>query len=312
MSPHEIAADWLMRLQAAPADAELARSFENWLDESESNRLSFANVSRSWHLLGEMAPAPTNEAGKVVPLRRSRRWRPLAIAAALAACLIAFLAYPSLLVMFEADYRTATGASRSVTLDDGSRVDIGADSAIAVDMTAGRRSVRLLRGEAFIDVHSDPSRPFVVDARGVDVTVVGTVFNVRLSSADATVELAEGKVDVDYSGRGESLARLAPGQTALVDFETGQLTRGEISPQDVGTWREGRLFVQDASIGDVVEQLQRYHSAWIMVPDGTLARERVTGLYDLADPDRALRALVEPHGGRMRVISPYVRVLSRY
>ncbi|MDF2621072.1 MAG: hypothetical protein K0S00_3731 [Xanthobacteraceae bacterium] len=319
LSLHEVAADWLMRVRSAPADAALARAFEDWLDESEDNRRAFAGVARSWELIGEVPPVhfdPQNDVESVarpIPaVAHPRRGRLLAATVALAACLVAFLAYPALLLLIEADYRTSTGTSRAITLDDGTRIALGADSAIAVDMAADRRMVQLLQGEAFFDVRPDPARPFVVDAGGVDVRVLGTSFNVRLSSADTTVELAEGSVDLDYPGHAEAQARLAPGQSALVDLETGRLTRGEIAPQDIGTWREGRLFVQDATIADVVEQLQRYHRAWIAVPDGALAARRVTGLYDLADPDRALRALVEPHGGRMREISPYMRVLSRF
>jgi transmembrane sensor len=320
LSLHEVAADWLMRVRSAPADAALARAFEDWLDESEDNRRAFAGVARSWQLIGEVPPAYANDwAGEAEPVSRPtpavprpRRWRALVTAVALAACLVAFLAYPALLLLIEADYRTSTGTSRAITLDDGTRIALGADSAIAVDMAADRRMVRLLQGEAFFDVQPDPARPFVVDAGGVDVSVLGTSFNVRLSSADMVVELAEGSVDLDYPGHAGARARLAPGQSALVDLDTGRLTRGEIAPQDIGTWREGRLFVQDATIADVVEQLQRYHRAWIAVPDGALAARRVTGLYDLTDPDRALRALVEPHGGRMREISPYMRVLSRF
>jgi transmembrane sensor len=38
----------------------------------------------------------------------------------------------------------------------------------------------------------------------------------------------------------------------------------------------------------------------------------VTGLYDLSDPDRALEALVQPFGGKMHRISPYLRVLALF
>ena len=64
------------------------------------------------------------------------------------------------------------------------------------------------------------------------------------------------------------------------------------------------MFVNDATIGAVVEQIQRYHAASIAVPDITLAQQTVTGLYDLRDPDRALRALVQPHGGKVCTRSP--------
>ncbi len=306
-----MAADWLIRVREAPGDAALARSLAQWLDENDSHRRAYASVERSWQLLAEV-PRAHGEPGPRAVLQRPRLWRPLGLCAALAAALVAFFAYPALLLMMEADYRTGTGARQALTLDDGSRVELGADSAVAVDVTGTTRTVRLLAGEAFFDVRPDAARPFVVDAGGVDVTVLGTRFNVRLSSTDTDVELAEGAVRLDYPGHGAAQARLAPGQNARVDLQTGALVRGEIAPDDIAAWREGRLFVQDATIAAVVEQLQRYHRAWIAVPDAALANERVTGLYDLTDPDRALRALVEPHGGRMREISPFMRVLSRF
>lgn len=320
LSLHEEAADWLMRVREAPADAALARALAQWLDERDDHRRAYASVERSWQMMAELAPVPAvsraDDRAKAphadgVAWRR-RLSRPLALGAALAAVLVAFLATPALVLLMEADYRTGIGARQALALDDGSRIELGADSAVAVDVTGVTRKVRLLAGEAFFEVRSDPARPFTVDAGGVDVTVLGTRFNVRLTSDDAGVELAEGAVSLDYPGHGEAHARLVPGQSARVDLRTGTLVTGEIAVDDIGAWREGRLFVQDATIAAVVEQLQRYHPAWIAVPDGTLAQQRVTGLYDLTDPDRALRALVEPHGGRMREISPYMRVLSRF
>jgi transmembrane sensor len=40
------------------------------------------------------------------------------------------------------------------------------------------------------------------------------------------------------------------------------------------------------------------------------ARERVTGVYNTADPIEALRGLVQAHGGRVTQITPWVLVLT--
>lgn len=321
------ATDWLLRLEAAPHDPALARAFEAWLEASETHRDAFASASRAWRLAGEVPPAYAHlwqpgvrqqrtpfpaGAARVAPVR-TRRWRAAAVVTAMAACVLALLFYPALLLRLQADYITPTGGSRTLTLSDGSTVELGADSALAVDMSDGRRKVRLLAGEAFFDVRPDPARPFAVDAGGVDVEVLGTAFNVRLSSSTTSVELARGAVTLAYvTGDARSHARLAPGEMAVVDRRTGTVETSPIAPDDIAAWRGGRLFVQDAAIGAVVEQIQRYHGAWISLPDGVLAAQKVTGLYDLHDPDRALRALVQPYGGTVREISPFVRVLSRY
>ena len=72
------------------------------------------------------------------------------------------------------------------------------------------------------------------------------------------------------------------------------------------------MFVNDVTLAAAVERLQRYHPAWISIPDPVLASRRVTGLYDLENPDAALQALVQPFGGRAREVTPYGRILTRF
>jgi len=147
----------------------------------------------------------------------------------------------------------------------------------------------------------------------VKVEVLGTAFDVRLSSAATSIELARGAVGVSYDAASrQSATNLSPGQMLVVDRDSGAMIKTAIASEDIAAWRDGRLFVNGATIGAVVEQIQRYHTAWIAIPDGVLASQTVTGLYDLRDPDRALRALVEPYGGKMRELSRFARILSRF
>ncbi|MFG3595216.1 FecR family protein [Bradyrhizobium sp. RDI18] len=326
------AADWLLRLREAADDSRVQDDFNAWLSRSSEHRAAWHRVRESWHLLGEGKPvyehvwrprSPqtlSTDVGKGPRVRSrnhsrvtGRRWRWVAAISAtgLAACLLV-IAVPSLLLRLEADYLTTTAQSRLVTLEDGTTVLLAADSAIKTDFSANRRQVRLLAGEAFFDVIRNPGRPFVVDASGVKVEVTGTAFDVRLSSSATQVELARGAVGVSSNAAQRTPpAVLAPGQMLVIDRRSGAMTRSDIAPEDIGAWREGRLFVNDATIGAVVEQIQRYHAAWIAIPDITLAQQTVTGLYDLRDPDRALRALVQPHGGKVHQVSRFARIVSR-
>jgi len=65
---------------------------------------------------------------------------------------------------------------RRVTLADGSSLDIAPDSRLRTRITTHRRDVTLERGQAFFAVMHDGVRPFVVHARGLSVTAVGTAF----------------------------------------------------------------------------------------------------------------------------------------
>lgn len=320
----EEAADWMLRLQDAADDSHGLKDFETWLSRSEENRSAWQQVGKTWSLLGQVAPVyghvwstqpiqSPHGAGNRQPRPQRRRWKwgiglP---AAGIAACLVVFAA-PSLMLRFEADYLTEKAQSRVVTLADGTTVYLGAESAIKLDFSASRRQITLLAGEAFFDVSRHPDRPFVVEAKGVKVEVLGTAFDVRLSSAATSIELARGTVGVSYNMASQRSASLSPGQMLVVDRGSGAMVKSEIAREDIAAWRDGRLFVNGATIGAVVEQIQRYHAAWIAIPDRTLASQTVTGLYDLRDPDRALRALVQPHSGKMHEVSRFARILSRF
>nr|WP_298098297.1 FecR domain-containing protein [uncultured Shinella sp.] len=308
--------DWLLRLKDEPQCQEAARGLHAWLQRSEGNRVAWQTALRTWELLGEVKPQytdlwPVKPAENVVAHPAMRRRRLVAGIALAAAAITAVLAGPALLLRLQADAITATGESRLMTLADGSVVNLSGGSAIGVDITAEGRRVRLLSGEAFFDVAHDAARPFTVEAGGAKVVVLGTAFDVALDPSATTVQLARGVVGI--SGTASStVTEMAPGDMTTIDHDTGEILHETVPVGEIGAWRNGLLFVNDVPVENVVARLQRYHSAWISMPDGTLAHQRVTGLYDLRDPDRALRALVQPLGGKVRSVSDYVRVVSRF
>lgn len=310
---------WFLRLKAEPSCPDLAADFQRWFHQSGDHQRAWQYALRSWQLMGETVPvnqhlwADAPRANVISITRRNWRQRAIAVVAGIAAALFFVLAGPSLLIRLQADHITATGQNARVALEDGTVIELGGNSAIKTEMTASGRHITLLSGEAFFDVAHNPARPFTVEAGGVTVLVVGTAFDVRLGGDETTVELERGVVQVTVDAAKETPDfRLLPGEMAVVNTRDGAVTRNTIQPNQVAAWRSGRIFVKDASIGTVAVQLQRYHPAWIAVPDRKLAGLKVTGLYDLTDPDSALKALVEPYGGRVRAFSTYGRVLSQH
>src|SRR3546814_4487254 len=97
------------------------------------------------------------------------------------------------------------------------------ESAVATHYAADRRTVDLLRGEAFFQVESDRSRPFRVRADAVTVTVTGTAFDVGLTDGTLSVAVSEGIVEVAPE-RGAS-AVLRRGQRLVVDRRDRKSTR---------------------------------------------------------------------------------------
>ncbi|WP_105383142.1 FecR family protein [Neorhizobium alkalisoli] len=307
--------DWFLRLREPSCSPNDQRDFNLWRDRSPAHRDAWMKACKTWDLMGEAKPVDDRLQPRAtrttVPLPRRRRAWGVSVALALAACLVLALAGPSLLLHYQADFATATAELRKVTLEDGTTVELGPRSAVDTDFANGTRNVTLLEGEAFFDVKHDPTRPFVVNAAGVKVTVLGTAFDVRMKPEDTTVDLVRGLVGLTVEGAAHPF-ELSPGDSVVIGRGDGRISRSRTAPEDMAAWRHGRLFVNDVTIASVVEELQRYHPAWISIPSNDLAHRRVTGLYDLSNPDRALEALVQPYGGKIHRISPYLRVLALF
>ncbi|MAM74221.1 MAG: iron dicitrate transport regulator FecR [Tistrella sp.] len=316
----EAAFDWLLRLQDTPDDPAVRAGWAAWRRADPAHEAAWARVCATWRDLGEAAPlggAPVQagpapvarDTGAVPPRRALRRRGMMAAAAAVVAMVVVAGVRPGGFAGFGADAATGVAETRQVVLADGSRVELDGRSAIRSRFDDGRREVTLIDGGAFFDVMPDPARPFIVRAGDVAVTVTGTTFDVAADGGRVVVEVASGTVRV-APARGRRVEQLAAGDRLAVDAASGAVTRGRLAPEDVGAWRDGRLFVSDATVAEVVAELRRHQPGWILITDAALGARRVTGLYDLRDPRRALTAMMRPVGGEVRAFGPLLTLVT--
>ncbi|GBR02393.1 FecR family protein [Acetobacter oeni] len=211
-----------------------------------------------------------------------------------------------------ADYTTATGQNRTVTLTDGSSVTLGGKSAIAVSYTASRRDITLLAGEAFFQVRHDAARPFRVSAGELRARDVGTRFDIVMDRSEIRLDIQDGEVGMSLSGRDAPPERLMrPGDEVRVDRQTGKITRTTIAPDTIGSWRGGTLVVENETIGHVIDTLSRYYPGFIVRYDSILATRHVGGLYDLHDIPGALQAVVLPANDHVREIAGHILLITQ-
>ncbi len=324
------AMEWHRRMLAAPDDAGLAAALSDWRAGDRQRDAVYAQVELVWGLSGALEPAfPDPEAAArdlarpvslvgASPQRttgRSRRnWTGYAgfgIVAALAAALLVAVFGPGMLLRFKADHLTAVGERHRIVLDEGSVVALNTDSAIAVKFTAAAREITLLRGEAFFTVAPDPSaRPFVVHGDGLRVVDIGTAFGVALGATDLSVAVQQGVVEASWGDDArQPPQRLSVGDRLRIDRRSGHARTDEVDPQAVAAWRNGHLIVEDATVAEVVTELQRHFRGFILLRNDALARRRLTGIYDLKDPAAALQAVIGPYAGTMRWLTPFFLVV---
>ena len=165
------------------------------------------------------------------------------------------------------------------------------------------RRVHLLKGTAFFYIVRDEGKPFVVRHGKLSVRVVGTSFEVRSMISGSSVSVRSGRVSVSRDPRKPIDVREAHTSTLLRTGEqirlvraTGQSTKSNIAPTDVAPWRSGRLVVRDWTAKDVYQALRSHYPGYDL--NGTLgfSSTRLTGDYDLQNPESALRILEAAQG----------------
>lgn len=312
------AAEWVARLDGAPLSQDEKRALRSWLDEDPEHRAAFEEASSTWRELSLLRhdPGPLRD---VLPARRKPRAgrRAAAIGAVLALAVLAAgvarFHFGDLWLLAAADYRTAPGELRTVTLADGSSIELGPSSAIAVDFTDGERRVKFLAGEVFFAAaprtNSEP-RPFVVEAAGGTTTALGTQFVIEEAGEGADVLAIEHQVEVALQQGGEKQGVvLSPGEE--VRYTPG-IGMGRVRTRDVGTataWRRGMLVFNDTSLRHVVETLNRYRRGRIVILDDALARRRVSGVFATDDLGDAIETITSELGIGARSIYPVITVL---
>ncbi len=314
----EAATDWLFRLQAEPADAALRQAHRDWIAADAAHLQAWLAVQQTWSVTGRMKTAMVDTAEVAVFMQRkatSRRRPVLAAITALAACVALALLGPRILLHLDSDAVTASAENTVLHLADGSTVTLGGASAVRADVSGSHhRHAALLRGEAHFQIAPDRQRPFLIDAGPVQVTVVGTAFDVTLDAQTVSVAVASGVVDVRAGDAAP--ARLTAGERVAIARGSGAATLARIAPEDVGAWRQQRLVLHDLPLPEAIARLGRYYRGEIVVFAEGLDRQRISGVFDLDDPARALRGMLAAGGPALREVqirqyTPYLIVLNK-
>jgi transmembrane sensor len=303
----EQAVDWLVRLTGDPDDEALQLAFERWRAEDPAHAEIFARAQRAIGDASLLIRREPEFAQRAVKRTGSRRKTATALAAIVSVGAGIFVALDGALWM-QADVIAGKGERPILTLEDGSTLQLNAQSAVAYQFTSAERRIVLLRGEAFVQVAADSQRPFVVKAGGGTTMALGTAFDVNLTDDGTSVTVLEHAVSV-ATDAAMPPRRVAVNEQVSYDHD-GRL--GFVTPVDpfvAAAWRQGRLVFEERTIASVVEEIGRYVPGKILIADASVGARRVSGSFDLSDPVGALQGLAEAFDVKVTRIGPYVTIL---
>ncbi len=206
-----------------------------------------------------------------------------------------------------ADHATGVGERRSVSLGDGSTVELAGSSSLSIDFASDLRRIVLHEGEAFFNVVQDPSRPFVVDAATGRTRASVAAFDVKISPPLVTVAVAAHSVFVSANGA-EQVAVNEGQRVRYGPNLTGPVRDANLD--HVEAWRRDRLVFHNTLLGDVIADLERYRGGRIFVTDQALRRLVVTAAFDVGEADAAIEAIARSLPIEVTRITDLLVVLS--
>jgi transmembrane sensor len=328
--------------------------FSQWLNQSEYNREEFDRI------LKNNAYLEANLAIQEVDVDRARLmtdfkiWKnnirnlqekeklnkrfKLKNSYKIAAILIFLLTNAGILIYFYPAKMTGAytevlapfGSRTQLKLPDGTQVWLNAGSVLKYTnhFSKENREV-LIEGEAFFDVTHDPSHPFIVHASSINLTVLGTAFNIRAYKDENKIEttLLRGKVEIEKNNPtpGEQKIELHPKEKATfiksenkLFVNTNELqeekgdnkknnskepssennpskVRNENSTEEIEktiAWKEGYLVFDNEPLADIMVTLSRKYDVKFIVTNKETLHYKFTGKFKETTLEQVLKAIM--------------------
>lgn len=290
------ATQWFVRQQSADMSADDWLAYSDWLGEDERHaRAMDAMVALDDELdgldpgmiaspqpsqaqpsqaeLGETAPDQTTL--PVTALRSAWNWRrsSYGIVAIAATVLFALLMWPVKTELQFETIATGPGETRVIMLDDTTRIEL--NGATLVDLARGDAPlVRLHSGEVAFFINAPTPSKLRVEVGALTLVDRGTSFDVIRD--EVGIRLAVGSGQVVINPEAEAIS-LASGETFTLSANGGPARRSRIDPQQMASWRSGRLIYRDSPLPMLAADLSRALGVSIVL-DPSISHKRFTGV----------------------------------
>jgi len=251
-------------LEGDASKAEVEQ-FQNWLKEKPEHAQEYADFQKIWTTVPTIAilekldietDLATVKNKVTVPAQvietRIIRLSPLR---KIAAVLMPLILMATALFF----YFSPSDNKAPLVLSDGTKVWLYQDAKLdyPANFASDTRSVKL-KGEAFFEVAKDATKPFIIQAGGIDIKVIGTSFNVQSAATTTNVIVNTGKVQLINRAAPQNLVELTKGEKGT--FEQGILDETINTNKNYRSWQTGNFeFDGTILIDGVLQQLSKYY-----------------------------------------------------
>lgn len=309
------AIDWIVRLRSGEATTEDAEALKRWRSQSPAHEEALRRAARLWRGFKTVA----EQENAVIPspvARRAPNSRQIprraflggAIAASAAGYLVfrpPFGLWPSLQEL-SADYRTAKGEQRDISLGPDVLMTLNTSTSVAVRANSDDPRIELISGEAAVTVKTPLSKPVVLVARNGRIVVTEAKFNARCIDDVVSIACLTGAANVE---RGSQSIRIqANQQISYSSAGLGPATKVDVA--QATSWQTGLLVFHDKALTDVVEEINRYRPGRIVITNSDLRRRIVNATFHTDQLDNFFVQAQELFGAKVTHLPAGVTLLS--
>jgi ferric-dicitrate binding protein FerR (iron transport regulator) len=179
------------------------------------------------------------------------------------------------------EYNTLTvpfGKRFEVKLSDGTKVFLNAGTSLRYPTKCilGEKRQVFLTGEAFFDVASDTSHAFIVNAKNLNVEVLGTEFNMSAYPEDSNTDVVLVEGAVGMYANNKTLAegiKIKPGIKGTFNRIHKKITTEAVDVSIYTSWMEGSLVFRNMPFKNIVKKLERRYNMKIVIENKKLDEE---------------------------------------
>ncbi len=295
------AAQWLERRDGEGWSDAQQIDLEAWLAESRAHRAAYWRLKAAWNQAERLAALKPVPAERNIAAAPRNRLRPLLFRTAAAFALVAMVGVAAKIYLAEPAprlYTTAVGERKTLTLGDGSQIELNTDTRLRI-ASGSARKVWLDRGEAFFQIKHDEAHPFFVVAGEHRVVDLGTKFLIRQDSARTEVALMEGSARFESISARTRPAILKPGDIAYATADTMSVTKApERTIANALGWRHGVIIFDRTTLAEAASEMNRYNTKQIVILDPAAARLTIHGRFPSNDTNAIVNVAQDVFGLR--------------
>jgi ferric-dicitrate binding protein FerR (iron transport regulator) len=298
--------DLLVKHLLGEASPEEEKAVNEWMNENATNREYYNQFKKIWDQSKAIAAESTVDANKAWERFQNRlaaqpespkiskhnrfSWMRIAASAVLVVGLGVITYFLVNTTSEPTEMISQSGQNILVdTLPDGSVITLNKKSTVTYPskFKGNKRSIAL-KGEAFFNVTPDKKKPFIISVNDVEVTVVGTSFNIKSDNGNTEVVVETGIVQVARPGK---TVELIAGEKIVIPANDSNATKEAVSDKLYNYYRTKEFVCDDTPLWKLVQVLNEAYDANISIGRKELNDKKLTTTFNNESLDQVLEVI---------------------